>query len=352
MITGTPPPDHRIGHTEHATLRFADGTVTVIADFRIIENAPDAEGRIYRTLHGFTVNRPHGPLSDSPFPDGETRLTRADLRGTPPLVDTDVVCTLRHLTAPEPNTWDHPGYRLSVRWLDRNVNPAWWPTVLEAVRNKDAETAGVLGESDLCVAPVLEQARPALDDEGTLWLGLRAEAAEQFTDAAGEIFLRNALMDCNLLRRSGLHREGNPVARFKLGLVHDPYAVPEPLPAQPALSASADEVLEKIADLKGRFTDGYTPEDINGVFARIEEAGGPSLVCAWERLDENGFGGNSEFYVDVDGGLREISPDIYRWLNGQQDSPGDVDTWACAPVTPEPAFAASDDLHNCARTVA
>ncbi|MGW3308154.1 hypothetical protein ACWDG9_16390 [Streptomyces sp. NPDC001073] len=345
MTTGTPPPDHRIGDTEHGVLRFADGTVTVIADFRIIENAPDADGRVYRTLHGFTVDRPHGPLSDTPFPDGETRLARADLRGTEPLVDTDVVCTLKHLTAPEPNTWDHPGYRLSIRWLDRNVNPLWWPNVLEAVRKSDAETARALDESDIGIARVLEQARPSLDGEGTLWLGLQAEAAEQFTAAAGEFFLRSALEECNLFRRIGLHREGNPVARFEIGMAGVPAAAPQPAP-------SAEEVWERIADLAGRFADGYTPEDISAVFARIEEAGGPALVCAWEYLDADGFGGNSEFYViGADRVLREISPEVYRWLNGQQDSPGPLDSWACAPVTPEPTFPAQDSFfHNCAHT--
>ena len=364
--TGTPPPDHRIGDTEHGTLYFADGTVTVIADWRIIEEAPDPEGRIYRTLRGFTVNRPHGPLSETPFPEGETRLARADLRGTP-LVDTDVVCRLTYLTAPEPNTWDHPGYVLSVRWLDRNVNPLWWPRVLDSFRENEAEVAGIwkalresddeaekeaaraMGEPPAELTPLLQRARPVLEG-GTLWLGLSAERAREFTQNDGERTLRLFLPTFRTLGYGGRLSASTMVTRIEPGpITRGPVADP-----QPEQSSPADEVLEKIADLKGRFADGYTPEDISTVFARIEEAGGPALVCAWEYLDENGFGGNSEFYVigaDGDGDLHEISPDVYRWLSGEQDSPGPVDSWACARLTPTPTFPAQDGFfHNCART--
>ncbi len=160
---GTPPPDHHIGDTEHGTLYFADGTVTVVADWRIIEEAPDSDGRIYRTPRGFTVNSTHGPLADSPFREGNTRLTHVDLCGTP-LVDTDVVCRLALLSAPQPNTWDHPGYVVSVLWLERNVNPLWWQGVLDAVRANEAEQSSIaelwksIRESDQSNAQ--EAARP------------------------------------------------------------------------------------------------------------------------------------------------------------------------------------------------
>lgn len=110
------------------------------------------------------------------------------------------------------------------------------------------------------------------------------------------------------------------------------------------------DLLADIADLYGRFKDGYTPDDIRTVFARIYDAGGPYLVCVWDYADEYGFGGNSQFYAErEDGGFFEVQPDIHQWLSGQKETPGPVSTWVCAPVA-EPEFAASDDFHNYART--
>ncbi|MEU5476685.1 hypothetical protein [Streptomyces mirabilis] len=126
----------------------------------------------------------------------------------------------------------------------------------------------------------------------------------------------------------------------------------QPPLAQPGPSAPADEVLERIADLAGCFAEGrYTPKDIQAVFARIEEAGGPHLVCAWAYWGERGFSGNSELYVEVDGELHHISPALYRWLRGHLDFPGRVETWACAPVTAQPTFVASAGFYNRVRTV-
>lgn len=70
----------------------------------------------------------------------------------------------------------------------------------------------------------------------------------------------------------------------------------------------------------------------------------------WEYADEYGFGGNSEFYAEgEDGALFEVQPDVHRWLSGQQETPGPLDTWVCAPVTEPTDFPVSDDFHNYAR---
>lgn len=109
---------------------------------------------------------------------------------------------------------------------------------------------------------------------------------------------------------------------------------------------AAPGLLCEIADLRGRFADGYTPDDVRAVFGRINDAGGPYLVCLWEYADEYGFGGNSQFYAETDGEFREVSTDIYQWLSGERESPGAVRTWVCAPVSEPFEFAVSDDFHN------
>ncbi|MDG5807882.1 hypothetical protein P9869_35600 [Streptomyces ossamyceticus] len=108
--------------------------------------------------------------------------------------------------------------------------------------------------------------------------------------------------------------------------------------------------LTQLADLHGTFKFGYSAEDVRSVFARISDEGGPYLVCVWEYCDEDGFGGNSQFYAENDEGeFFEIKPDVYRWLSGELETPGPVDTWVCAPV-PELEFLVSDDFHNYGRS--
>ncbi|MEU8893676.1 hypothetical protein [Streptomyces sp. NPDC048442] len=110
------------------------------------------------------------------------------------------------------------------------------------------------------------------------------------------------------------------------------------------------EVLAELTDLHSRFADGYTAEDIRAVFGRIHDAGGPCLVCVWNYWDEDGAGGDSEFYAeDEEGTFFEVQPDVYRWLSGQQATPGPVESWVCAPVAGPTEFPASDDCHNYAR---
>ncbi|MGW2540246.1 hypothetical protein ACWC5I_05070 [Kitasatospora sp. NPDC001574] len=109
--------------------------------------------------------------------------------------------------------------------------------------------------------------------------------------------------------------------------------------------------LVELGDLHGRFEDGYTPEDIRSTFGRIHEAGGPYLVCVWDYADEEGFGGNSEFYVeDENGNLFEVQPYIHQWLSGERAMPVPLDAWTCAAVAGPIKIGATDDFHNYART--
>jgi hypothetical protein len=123
----------------------------------------------------------------------------------------------------------------------------------------------------------------------------------------------------------------------------------QPAPeSEPTVEGTPDLLLA--ADLHGRFRDGYSADDIRDVFGAIHAAGGPYLVCVWDYADEYGFGGNSEFYAeDPNGHLLEVQPDIYRWLSGQQDTPGRMSTWVCAPSTEPAEFPVTDDSHNYAR---
>ncbi|WP_030200633.1 hypothetical protein [Streptomyces sp. NRRL S-87] len=124
-------------------------------------------------------------------------------------------------------------------------------------------------------------------------------------------------------------------------------------PPAPSMEAAEDlrrpDPLGDIAHLHGRFADGYSARDIRSVFGRIYDEGGPYLVCVWEYADENGFGGTSTFFAEEeDGSLFEVRADIHRWLSGQQETPGPMATWVCAPVEPT-EFVVSDDFHNYAR---
>jgi hypothetical protein len=93
--------------------------------------------------------------------------------------------------------------------------------------------------------------------------------------------------------------------------------------------------LEVIADLRGSMVDGYDDEDVNRVLGRISDASGQPLVCVWDIYDDCGVGGNSQFYLLEGGGrLRELTGDLWRWLNGDPEdpdtpaSPGLPGSWA------------------------
>ncbi|MEV4438108.1 hypothetical protein AB0K09_03670 [Streptomyces sp. NPDC049577] len=125
---------------------------------------------------------------------------------------------------------------------------------------------------------------------------------------------------------------------------------PTPGARSEAGEETAPDPLTQLADLHGRFKDGYSADDIRTIFGRIFDAGGPYLVCVWDYADAHGFGGASQFYAeDEDGDLFEVQPDIHRWLSGQQETPGPVDTWVCAPADEPAEYAVGDDFHNYAR---
>ena len=71
---------------------------------------------------------------------------------------------------------------------------------------------------------------------------------------------------------------------------------------------------EALKALRGTFTDGYTPEDVNRVCSTIRDVTGIVLGIVWEVYDDAGFGGNSDFAVahagklhECEGGLEELS---------------------------------------------
>ncbi|MFD0269572.1 hypothetical protein ACFVGY_23850 [Streptomyces sp. NPDC127106] len=133
---------------------------------------------------------------------------------------------------------------------------------------------------------------------------------------------------------------------------HDDQKGEDPAPRTEAATAeqAAPGLPTEIADLRGAFEHGYGADDIRNVFGRIYDAGGPYLVCVWEVADAYGFGGNSEFYAeDEDSNLFTIRPDVYRWLTGQQEDPGPIDTWVGAHLPELVEFAATDDRHNYAQ---
>lgn len=134
---------------------------------------------------------------------------------------------------------------------------------------------------------------------------------------------------------------------------HEDQEGEDPAPSAEGAPAgeTAQDLRAELADLHGAFEHGYGADDIRCVFGRISDAGGLYLVCVWDFADDCGFGGNSVFYAeDEDGNLYEIQPDIHRWLAGEQETPGPLATWVCAPVLEPFEFAATDDRHNYART--
>lgn len=120
---------------------------------------------------------------------------------------------------------------------------------------------------------------------------------------------------------------------------------------EPPVPEAAPDLLAQIAELRGRFEDGYSADAIRSVFGRIYDAVGIYLVCVWDYADEYGFGGGSEFFAeDEDGNHFEVQPCIHQWLSGQQGTPGPVSTWVCAPVAEPIEALVGDDFHNYART--
>ncbi|MFF8992604.1 hypothetical protein ACF09H_22240 [Streptomyces sp. NPDC014983] len=115
--------------------------------------------------------------------------------------------------------------------------------------------------------------------------------------------------------------------------------------------------LEDLADLRSSMVDGYTPEDVNRAFSRVEDVTGIRLICAWDFYDDFGFGGNSDFFVERDGEFHHLAGDLWQWLNGSSGDP-ETPTWP-SPVEMwigQPAHLADpvhdDGFHNIAASPA
>ncbi|MFB7763554.1 hypothetical protein [Streptomyces xiamenensis] len=116
--------DHRIAGADHATIALDEG-VLVIADWELVEKAPDRDGRVYITLRGWLANGSgSGRLDDphtQPVQAGRAHLVRADLRGRRPVSDRRVHLDYQHVGRPYPSNWDHPGYLATITWADRRI---------------------------------------------------------------------------------------------------------------------------------------------------------------------------------------------------------------------------------------
>ncbi|MFD7667768.1 hypothetical protein [Streptomyces sp. NPDC059788] len=119
-------PDHRIADTEHGTLHFTDGVQLVIADWKVTENAPDTDGRVYASVRGWLANSGGTGSTDDPYTEpleaGRARLLRTALRGRPPVEDRDVHLDYYEPGQPSPNIWDHRGLLVTVSWMDRRID--------------------------------------------------------------------------------------------------------------------------------------------------------------------------------------------------------------------------------------
>ncbi|MEU8927360.1 hypothetical protein AB0D10_41660 [Kitasatospora sp. NPDC048545] len=116
-------PDHHVADTEHGTLRFADGTQPVIADWQVTEDAPDRDGLVRTSIRGWLTNGSGSGRLDDPYTKpikaGPARLVTTELRGRVPVRDRDVHIGYHHPGKPYPNTWDHVGWLVTVSWNDR-----------------------------------------------------------------------------------------------------------------------------------------------------------------------------------------------------------------------------------------
>ena len=62
-----------------------------------------------------------------PVEAGRARLVRSEMRGRQPLTDLDVHVGYESVGQPYPNTWDHPGYLVTVSWMDRRIDASGRP---------------------------------------------------------------------------------------------------------------------------------------------------------------------------------------------------------------------------------
>ncbi|MGW6202133.1 hypothetical protein ACWF9B_00540 [Streptomyces sp. NPDC055089] len=98
-------------------------------------------------------------------------------------------------------------------------------------------------------------------------------------------------------------------------------------------TTGTNDPLAQVADLRGCLADGYTPQDIDRVFRRLEQAYGIYLLCFWALRNDDGYSGESHLYAYMYGGrLFELSDSLRGWLTAAaadtaHATPGAGCTW-------------------------
>lgn len=95
--------------------------------------------------------------------------------------------------------------------------------------------------------------------------------------------------------------------------------------AMPIKAITIEAVVDVAAleDYKGRFANGYTPEDVDKVCSAIRGATGVEFSVLWDYYDDDGFGGDSRFVVFSGGNLFECEGEerLYAFLAGEGRCP-------------------------------
>ncbi|MFD8565152.1 hypothetical protein ACFV1N_48480 [Streptosporangium canum] len=158
-----------------------------------------------------------------------------------------------------------------------------------------AERAGITPEDlDMTIHDLLSERASNVNNEGL------SGQIEYMIESCGEVGARELLVDC----------------------------APE-----------APSPLYALSELRGHMADGYDDDAVNSILGQISEATKRRLVCVWDKFDEWGVGGNSQFYIEAeDGQLLELVGNLWPWLNGDRDDsatphfPGTPDSWVGSPT--------------------
>ncbi|MEU7855146.1 DNA-directed RNA polymerase subunit alpha C-terminal domain-containing protein [Nonomuraea sp. NPDC049141] len=115
---------------------------------------------------------------------------------------------------------------------------------------------------------------------------------------------------------------------------------------------------QEIVHLAGVLSNGYDQDLINRVLGELTDTAPGYLLCVWELRDASVYCGDSRIYLDADveGGLCDVSADLWMWLSqnpltpGIPTSPGDPATWKGTRAEfGLDDLPVDDDLHNFAR---
>ncbi|MFF2088538.1 hypothetical protein ACFVVM_32545 [Nocardia sp. NPDC058176] len=112
--------------------------------------------------------------------------------------------------------------------------------------------------------------------------------------------------------------------------------------------------------LRASMHQGYTPEQVNDTFGLISDRFGVRVVCVWDYIDDTGFGGDSDLYIEVrtEAGINLAACDeqLLAWLTlpttdpDAPTNPGDPARWQLAPTIMPTTGLTRDGLHNYAHT--